>query len=88
MTTVRRFAQRGFALALSALLFTISTPAQTPEAKPEITSLLGVKHFANADEKGEIAAAEQKLAADPKNINLLIALGRAQANVWRYNDAI
>ncbi len=88
MTTVRRFAQRGFALALTALLFTISTPAQTPEAKPEITSLLGVKHFANADEKGEIPAAEQKLAADPKNIDLVIALGRAQANVWRYNDAI
>jgi tetratricopeptide (TPR) repeat protein len=88
MTTVRRFAQCGFAIALSALLFAISTPAQSPESKPEIISLLGVKQFANADEKGEIPAAEQKLAADPKNIDLFIALGRAQANVWRYNDAI
>lgn len=88
MTTIRRFAQCGFAIALGALLFTISTPAQTPEAKPEITSLLGIKQFANADEKGEIPAAEQKLAADPKNIDLVIGLGRAQANVWRYNNAI
>jgi len=88
MITVRRFAQCGFALALSALLFAVSASAQSAASKPEIISLLGVKQFANADEKGGIPAAEQKLAADPKNINLVIALGRAQANVWRYNDAI
>jgi tetratricopeptide (TPR) repeat protein len=68
------------------LLVCLSAAAQT--AQPEITSLLDVKHFAQADEKGEIAAAEKKLAADPGNIELLIALGRAQASVWRYNDAI
>jgi tetratricopeptide (TPR) repeat protein len=50
--------------------------------------LLGVKFYAQADDKGEIAAAEKKLAADPQNIDLLIALGRAQANVWRYQEAI
>ncbi len=63
-----------------------SVVAQT--AQPEITSLLGVKHFAQADEKGDIVAAEKKLAADPGNIELLIALGRAQASVWHYNEAI
>lgn len=93
MTASRCFTPRMLAPALMALLFAVSIPAQTPqpgrpEAKPEIISPLGVKHYANADEKGEIAAAERKLAADPKNIDLLIALGRAQANVWRYNDAI
>ena len=74
------------AIVLASFCFVVSVQAQTP--KPEIISLLGVKQFANADEKGEIAAAEAKLAADPKNMDLLIALGRAQANVWRYNDAI
>ncbi len=58
------------------------------DAKPEIVSLLGVKYFANKDEKGEITAAEKKLAADPNNVELMIALGRAQAGAWRYNDAI
>ena len=48
----------------------------------------GAKFFAQNDEKGEIAAARDKHAADPKNIDLLIALGRAEATVWRYRDAI
>jgi tetratricopeptide (TPR) repeat protein len=71
----------------------MSVEAQTPqpiksEAKPEVVSPLGVKHFANPDEKGEIAKAEEKLAADRNNIDLIIAVGRAQAGVWRYHDAI
>lgn len=83
MNPLSRFA----VIALSSFCLALLAQAQAPQ-KPEIVSLLGVKHFANADEKGEIAAAEVKLAADPKNIDLLIVLGRAQANVWRYNDAI
>ncbi len=84
----------------SVLLFTLallfsptSICAQTAQpdntvAKPEVVSPLGAKHYAQADDKGEIAKAREKLAADPKNVELIIALGRAQANVWRYNDAI
>lgn len=76
-------------IAIAALSISARNPQQAkPEAKPEIVSLLGVKHFANEDEKGEIAKAKEKLAADPKNIDALIALGRAEANVWRYHDAI
>ncbi|MFN0108777.1 MAG: tetratricopeptide repeat protein [Blastocatellia bacterium] len=87
MTTLRRFVPR--ALELAFVVFLLTGFAQTQSSpKPEFVSPLGVKHFANADEKGEIAAAEARLAADPKSIDLLIALGRAQANVWRYNDAI
>src|SRR5262245_34379915 len=71
---------------LSVLALCFSTFAQ--ETKPEIVSLLGVKHYAQTDEKAEVAAAEKKLAADPQNIELIIALGRAQAAVWRYQDAI
>jgi tetratricopeptide (TPR) repeat protein len=59
-----------------------------PEAKPEIVSLLGVKYYAKADVTGDIAKAESQLAADPKNVELLLAVGRAQAAAWRYHDAI
>lgn len=78
-------------LALAGLFLLGSVPglAQAPtEAKPELLSPLGVKHYAQADEKGEIAKAQAALAAEPKNLDLIIALGRAQANVWRYHDAI
>ncbi|MDX2033654.1 MAG: tetratricopeptide repeat protein [Blastocatellia bacterium] len=73
-------------MILSLLLLAPSAGAQ--EATPEITSQLGTKYYANKDEKGDVAAAEQKLAADPKNIESIIALGRAQAGIWRYHDAI
>ncbi len=83
MKSVSRFA----AIILPSFCLTFLVLAQTSQ-KPEIVSPLGVKHFASTDEKGEVAAAEAKLTADPKNMDLLIALGRAQANIWRYNDAI
>lgn len=72
----------------SVLVFSACFSCAVQAQQPEITSLLGIKFYAQNDEKGEVVAAEQKLAADPKNIDLLIALGRAQANVWRYRDAI
>jgi len=73
---------------LTLLLICLSvaiTPAQT---EPEAVSLLGTKLYAQVDEKNEIAAAAEKLSADPKNIDLMIALGAAQAKVWRYREAI
>ena len=65
--------------------FSVAVAAQT---EPEAVSLLGTKLFAQPDEKNEIAAAAAKLTADPKNIDLFIALGAAQAKFWRYRDAI
>jgi tetratricopeptide (TPR) repeat protein len=66
-----------------------SIPAQQSGAeKPELISPLGVKYFAQKDEKGVIEAAQEKLKADPRNIDNIIALGLAQAGVWRYHDAI
>jgi tetratricopeptide (TPR) repeat protein len=62
------------------------TPAK--ESKPELVSLLGIKLYAKKDEKGDVATAEKKLAGDPKNIDLLIALGRAQGTIWRFNEAV
>lgn len=55
---------------------------------PEYLSPSGARFYAQADEKNVVAEAEKKLAAEPENIDLLIALGRAQASVWRYRDAI
>jgi Flp pilus assembly protein TadD len=72
--------------SLIILAIVAATIAQT--ATPELVSPLGVKFYAQPDEKGEIEQAKTKLAADPKNIELIIALGRAQATAWRYNDAI
>jgi tetratricopeptide (TPR) repeat protein len=74
-----------FLIPAGAALQAQTTP---PAAQSEVVSLLGVKHYAQTDEKGEVKAAEQKLAADPKNVELIIALGRAQGSIWRFRDAI
>ncbi len=58
------------------------------QGTPEVVSPFGTKFYAQPDEKNVIAEAEKKLEANPQNIELLIALGRAQASVWRYRDAI
>jgi tetratricopeptide (TPR) repeat protein len=75
-----------YSAALLLLLASIG-PAQTA-GQPEFVSPSGLKFFSQQDEKGQVAEAEKKLAADPKNIELIIALGRAQATVWRFRDAI
>jgi tetratricopeptide (TPR) repeat protein len=75
-------------LALLAIsILSISVSAQTT-TEPEATSPTGAKFYSNPDEKNVIAEAEKNLAADPKNVELIIKLGQAQASVWRYRDAI
>lgn len=69
------------------LMFVIVSQAQA-QGVPEAVSPLGTKFYSQPDEKGQVAEAEKKLASDPKNIELIIALGRAQATVWRFRDAI
>jgi tetratricopeptide (TPR) repeat protein len=93
MTAFGRLTHSAPAFALAILFSTTSICAQSAqpaqsETKPEIVSLLGVRHYAQSDDKGEIAKARERLASDPNNVELIIALGRAQASVWRYNDAI
>jgi tetratricopeptide (TPR) repeat protein len=68
-------------------MLAIAGLAQT-QSQPELVSPLGVTFYAQPDEKGTVAEAEKKAAAEPKNIELIIALGRAQATVWRFRDAI
>ncbi len=75
---------------LIALVMSFVTLTVHAQEEVEATSLLGAKLTAQTqtDEKGEIAAAREKLVADPKNVDLMIALGAAQAKFWRYRDAI
>ena len=73
---------------LACVLLCGAVMAQTPTTPPEITSLLGKQYHSQPDAKGDVKAAEEKLATDPKNIDLLVALGRAQASIWRYQEAI
>lgn len=71
------------------LLLALSIPAVAQQnGSPELVSPLGRTFYSQPDEKGVVAEAEKKLAADPKNLELLVALGRAQASIWRYRDAI
>ncbi len=74
------------AVSVVCVICGLAAPQST--GAPEAASPTGKKFYARADEKGEIAEAEKKLAAAPTNIELLMALARAQAAAWRYRDAI
>ena len=53
----------------------------------EVTSQLGRKLYAQADDDA-IVAARKKLAADPRNVSLVLALSQAQAGRRQYREAI
>lgn len=74
-------------VSMTMWILVFAGAAQT-QNQPEVVSPVGTKFYSQPDEKGIVAEAEKKLEADPKNIELIIALGRAQATVWRYRDAI
>jgi tetratricopeptide (TPR) repeat protein len=75
-----------FALTLAVAM--LPAGQQPAGDKPELISPLGMKYFSQKDEKGAVAAAVEKLKTDPQNIDNIIALGLAQAGIWRYHDAI
>jgi tetratricopeptide (TPR) repeat protein len=56
--------------------------------RAEITSPLGRNFQSLADEKGVVAEAEKALAADPKNVKLILKLSQAQASVWQDKEAV
>jgi tetratricopeptide (TPR) repeat protein len=66
-------------------LLALALQAQT---KYETTSVLGRKYYSLPDAKGTVAAAEKALASDPKNVDLLVKLAKAQAGVWESNEAV
>lgn len=76
-------------LSIIVAILTLSLSALShAQSEPEVLSPLGARFYAQPDEKNLISEAETKLATDPKNIDLIIALGRAQATAWSYRSAI
>ena len=76
------------ASALIALL--IATTAAANEARSQSVqyrSAAGVEYRSQAD-TGPVARAEHALAADPKNIDLIIQLGVAQSGARQFREAI
>lgn len=59
-----------------------------PLEAPQGHSLFGDPLMARVDEEGRIAAADEALAADPSNPDLLIAAGRERRHSWQYAPAI
>jgi endo-1,4-beta-xylanase len=54
----------------------------------EVTSQLGRQLFALPDDDGAVKAAREALAADPKNVALILKLSKAQAAKRQYQEAI
>jgi tetratricopeptide (TPR) repeat protein len=61
--------------------------AQAPQGHFEVTSLLGRQLYALPDDANLIGA-RQKLATDPKNLDLLLALSKAEAARRQYREAV
>lgn len=62
--------------------------APDPTAEPQTHSLFGEPLYARADTTGEIAAADDALAEDPDNVDLVIAAARVRRNFWQYREAM
>lgn len=54
----------------------------------EVRSALGREFYSQPDEKGVVAAAQKALAADPKDVKLILKLSQAHAAVWEEKEAI
>jgi tetratricopeptide (TPR) repeat protein len=84
----RRSSCASLALVLLGGLAALPSRAEEPL---QATSLLGRElraSAATAEQAAAIAAAEEVARAAPHDVEIAIALGRAQAAVWRYRDAI
>src|ERR1700704_5145790 len=71
---------------LLVILAAVSLQSQTG-ARLEITSPLGRSFHSQPDDKADGSAAEKALAADPKNVKLILKLSQAQASVWQDKEA-
>jgi len=74
---------------LAAGISAFSGGMQTPVGqKPQVVSPLGKQFFAKADADGAIAKADAALAADPNNLDLLIAAARARDTALQFDASI
>jgi tetratricopeptide (TPR) repeat protein len=88
--TARRVVSVAAAVAiLSTDLVGFSGVAQAPgDQKPQVVSALGKRFFAGADADGAIAKADAALAADPDNVDRLIAAARAHDVALQFDTSI
>ena len=70
------------------LALLLAWPAPLFAQEPQYTAPSGKKYFAQKDEKNVIGEAQKKLDADPRNVELMIALADAYASVWDHKAAI
>jgi dipeptidyl aminopeptidase/acylaminoacyl peptidase len=63
-------------------------PAPAAAGPVQFTTPLGRAAYAQPDAAGAIAKADAALAADPRNVDLIVAAGRARDAAWRYGEAI
>lgn len=78
----------GLLVTLGACAGDATNGGDDPTAEPQAMSLFGEPLYARADTTGAIAEADQRLAAAPDNVELLIAAGRVRRNVWQYRQAM
>lgn len=71
----------------AAVAAVVGLPVVARAQAPEYRSLAGVTFTADAD-TGGVLRAEIALAADPRNVDRLLALGLAQSAIRRYREAI
>ena len=77
------------AAALGCLFVTAALCASPAAAQaPELTTLLGRPVFARDDGDGGIAKADAALAADPRNVDLILAAARARDAALQFHAAI
>src|ERR1700752_3168941 len=78
-----------FAAALAALAVATLAQNKSPEtgAQPELKAM-GRDFFSLPDPKNTVEEAENNLAADPLNPDLLLKLAQAQAAMWQYREAV
>jgi tetratricopeptide (TPR) repeat protein len=77
-----------FAVSGSSVIFALPAQAAKVGAPAfEVTSELGRKLYALPDDES-VTAARKKLAADPKNVALVLALSKAEAGRRQYKEAV
>jgi len=76
------------AAALAALSGIAAVPQAPAGQRPQVVTALGKSYFARADADGAIAKADAALAADPNNLDLLIAAARAHDVALQFDASI
>ena len=87
---IRALASIAVAVAMlpAALSGIADVPQSSADQKPQVVSALGKQYFARADTDGAVAKADAALAADPRNVDLLIAAARAHDVALQFDASI